>query len=366
MRMFELRDERRAAPTSGKNPPKEGAPRGRGPERSGEGGSIASLSPALLPLICRGIFRHGRNHQFDSAERDLGLDARITRRDFLDASLLAAGSVLLRRPAPLPPPGARRQSRLGRLRRRRRLRALARQHVGGDDGRARPARRQAQGRRRAERSDSGERYDLIVVGGGLSGLGAAYFFQKQRGGKVPRARQPSDGGWRGEAERVRGGRRAPDRAAGLERFRDAAPSGLGRATTGRTSGCPQGADAFEHQAWAPGVKPLEIARDHYYFQLWADEFASHGFYFAEADGSLRLVRDAFRAGLKDTPWPEPLRSDFLRWRSNPKVYDGADCAVARHHDLRAAPRPRDQARPRGGALRRSDSRGCRRRPRAAT
>jgi len=40
-------------------------------------------------------------HEFDSEERDLGLDARITRRDFLDASLLAAGSVLLRRPAPL-------------------------------------------------------------------------------------------------------------------------------------------------------------------------------------------------------------------------------------------------------------------------
>jgi len=36
-----------------------------------------------------------RRQSFDSAERDLGLDARITRRDFLDASLLAAGSVLL-------------------------------------------------------------------------------------------------------------------------------------------------------------------------------------------------------------------------------------------------------------------------------
>ena len=32
--------------------------------------------------------------------------------------------------------------------------------------------------------DSGERYDLIIVGGGLSGLGAAYFYQKQRGGRV--------------------------------------------------------------------------------------------------------------------------------------------------------------------------------------
>ena len=32
--------------------------------------------------------------------------------------------------------------------------------------------------------DTGERYDLIVVGGGMSGLGAAAFFQKLKGGRV--------------------------------------------------------------------------------------------------------------------------------------------------------------------------------------
>ena len=36
-----------------------------------------------------------RKHRFNSEEQDLGLDARITRRDFLDASLLGAGSVLI-------------------------------------------------------------------------------------------------------------------------------------------------------------------------------------------------------------------------------------------------------------------------------
>src|SRR5579862_4194641 len=30
-------------------------------------------------------------------------------------------------------------------------------------------------------SDTGERYDLIVVGGGISGLSAAHFFRKQTG-----------------------------------------------------------------------------------------------------------------------------------------------------------------------------------------
>src|SRR5262249_25123432 len=80
------------------------------------------------------------------------------------------------------------------------------------------------------------------------------------------------------------------------------------------------------QAWAQGVKPLEIARDNYYFQLWADQFASHGFFFPAPDGSLRMVKDAFGDGIADTPWSEPLRRDFLRWRSDPKVYDGKDPA----------------------------------------
>jgi spermidine dehydrogenase len=87
-------------------------------------------------------------------------------------------------------------------------------------------------------------------------------------------------------------------------------------------GLPSGPDAFEFQSWEEGVTPLAMAREHYDFQLWYDEFDSHGFYFAEPDGSLRLVRDAFGAGLKETPWSEALRKDFLRWRSEPRVYEG--------------------------------------------
>ena len=41
---------------------------------------------------------------------------------------------------------------------------------------------------------------------------------------------------------------------------------------------------------------------------------------------LSPVRDAFRAGLRETPWSEKLRADFIRWRSNPKIYDGPDLA----------------------------------------
>ena len=77
-------------------------------------------------------------------------------------------------------------------------------------------------------------------------------------------------------------------------------------------GLPYGTDAFEHQAWAAGVTPLEISRDNYYFQLWGDEFASHGFFFREPNGSLRLVRDAFGAGFNDTPWSREAARGFRR------------------------------------------------------
>src|SRR5207249_3579393 len=53
---------------------------------------------------------------------------------------------------------------------------------------------------------------------------------------------------------------------------------------------------------------------------------SHGYFFKQPDGSLKLVRDAFGAGLAETPWPDQLRKDFVRWRSNPKFYQGQDLA----------------------------------------
>ena len=121
----------------------------------------------------------------DSEERDLGLDVPITRRDFLNSTLLASGALLLDAKAPLlaQAPSASNAAWEGFGG----VGDYARSHGNmwatvstahdlrdgklGDDA----------ARRRAV--DTGERYDLIVVGGGLSGLGAAAFFQKLKGGE---------------------------------------------------------------------------------------------------------------------------------------------------------------------------------------
>lgn len=262
--------------------------------------------------------------RLNSAEQDLGLDTAITRRDFLDAALLAAGAALLHTPAPLlgqagTPSANPAWDGFGGIGdyARSHGNSFAALSVAHDlrDGKL--------SRARALATDTGESYDLIVVGGGLSGLGAAAFYQKLRGGRCLVLDNHLMMG--GEAKRnefnVDGvhligpqgsnniGTRHPQAWAG-EYWSDL--------------GLPSGPDAFEYQAWGSGVKPLEIARDNYEFQLWWDEFASHGFFFKEHDGTMRLVRDAFRAGVAETPWSEKLRADFARWRSNPKVYHGPD------------------------------------------
>jgi spermidine dehydrogenase len=264
-----------------------------------------------------------RKPRFDSAERDLGLDTRITRRDFLDASLLGAGSVLLRREAPLASgyapavnPDWEGYGGVG---------DYARSH--GNTWEALTVAHDLRDGKLADAPgraiDTGERYDLVVVGGGLSGLGAAAFFQKDRGGRcLVLDDHPMLGGEAKRNEFVVDGVRLIG-PQGSNDFGTRLPPGWA-GEYWKELGLPSGVDAFEHQSWADGVTPLEIAREHYYFQLWADEFASHGFFFAETDGLLRLVRDAFGAGIKDTPWSEKLRNDFLRWRSDPKVHDGDD------------------------------------------
>src|SRR5688572_18370730 len=122
---------------------------------------------------------------FNSTERDLGLDVPITRRDFLGGTLLAAGAGLLQ----LPPPQAPRASTLS---------AADWQGYGGIGDYAssngntweavttahRLRDRQLGGADAAKQAvDTGERYDLIVVGGGLSGLAAAFYFKKGNPGR---------------------------------------------------------------------------------------------------------------------------------------------------------------------------------------
>src|SRR5215831_9111660 len=113
----------------------------------------------------------------DSNDRNLGMNSRITRRDFLNGVALTLGASLV--PSPLE--------------------ELLAQGIGQDDPRYYPplltgmrgshagsfevAHQMRDDRKwdlsRAE--NTGENYDLVIVGGGLSGLAAAHYFIKNVG-----------------------------------------------------------------------------------------------------------------------------------------------------------------------------------------
>jgi len=118
-----------------------------------------------------------------SDDRDLGMHRRIPRRDFLNGMAVALGASLLPRaplglwgPGPYAPeraPGYYPPALTG----------LRGSHPGSyeiahqiRDGGLEAMMREAR--------PSGESYDLIVVGGGISGLSAGYFFQKASGGRA--------------------------------------------------------------------------------------------------------------------------------------------------------------------------------------
>ncbi|HLW80030.1 MAG TPA: NAD(P)-binding protein, partial [Terriglobia bacterium] len=110
----------------------------------------------------------------------LGMDARICRRDFLNSTLLASGGVLLGGAAPLDLLAT----------------AAADDWTGyggvgdyagsnGDTAEVMNAGHQIRDHAfdatPAGAVDTGERFDCVVVGGGISGLGAALFFKEQSG-----------------------------------------------------------------------------------------------------------------------------------------------------------------------------------------
>jgi len=114
----------------------------------------------------------------DINDQDLGMHRNITRRDFLNGVAVAAGATLLppnlladgdpeNSPTYYPPT----------------LTGLRGSHVGAFEA-IHSLRDGNFWDTAGKPQDTGEDYDLIVVGGGISGLSSAYYFQRAAGGKA--------------------------------------------------------------------------------------------------------------------------------------------------------------------------------------
>jgi spermidine dehydrogenase len=120
---------------------------------------------------------------------ELGMRARITRRDFLDGLAVAAGAILLpscgsgggtgagKSGEPLPPFAPEREAGYYPPA----TTGLRGSHVGSFEV-GHQLRDGNVGSTFGEPVDIGEQYDLIVVGGGISGLSAAHYYQRAKPG----------------------------------------------------------------------------------------------------------------------------------------------------------------------------------------
>src|SRR5437660_10386393 len=114
----------------------------------------------------------------DQRHDDLGMSEPISRRDFLNGALLVGAGLLLpgKAPAISPADAFNGYGGVGDYR-----------HSNGNTWEVLSAghamRDGAFEKQVAAATDTHEMYDLVCVGGGLSGLAAAVFFEKSKGGR---------------------------------------------------------------------------------------------------------------------------------------------------------------------------------------
>jgi spermidine dehydrogenase len=262
-------------------------------------------------------------------DRLLGLDQDVTRRDFLNAVLVGAGSGLVLRPraaaAQWDGPGAEDlwygYGGVG---------DYAPSH-GNTPEVVRVAHEMRDGRfDRAAPRDTGEVFDLVIVGGGFAGLAAAHHFHKtRRPGQtcLVLENHPIFGGEAKQNEFEVGGERLIGPQGSNAFVLPAASFGAGaRLDPHRQDsaavlalyfdelGIPRD---FEYQAWSADRKPLRFATDNYGFMLWTDDEVSVGHFFdGPPGGEARWVKDLWASGLEGAPFSEPVRKDLLRWRTS--------------------------------------------------
>src|SRR5579872_4605026 len=114
-------------------------------------------------------------------DRELGMHRRVTRRDFMNGVAAAAGSALMpwhllsgsTGADPEKSPGYYPPAKTG----------MRGSHAGSFDA-AHSLRDGTFWDSAGKPEDTGESYDLIVIGGGISGLAAAHFYRKATGGKA--------------------------------------------------------------------------------------------------------------------------------------------------------------------------------------
>lgn len=171
--------------------------------------------------------------------------------------------------------------------------------------------------------DTGEVYDLVIVGGGLSGLGAAYQFRKKAGKKKTCLIIENHPVFGGHAKRnefhVHGQRLIGPQASnsfvvinhpdvpGYELFEEL--------------GVPR---HFDYQPLSPELRGMHFDRTNYGFALWHDISPNVGYFFEDAgDAQGHWVSDLWGRNLEGSPYSPEIRRDLISWRNDSRRHFGS-------------------------------------------
>lgn len=244
---------------------------------------------------------------------------KITRRDFLNGILLGAGASLLEMSSPLLLMAQKPQwNGYGGT-------GDYRDSNGNTESVVTSAHKLRDGSYRitnASGTDTGEFFDLVIIGGGISGLAAAFQFkQNARSGQkcLIIENHPIFGGESRRNEFSVNGQKliGPQGANSFEVIDDPDVPGYDIYSE---LGIPGN---FSYQKFTGGDKKLQFDRTNFGFMLWHDSSPSFGYYFSEKKEG--WASDIWKNRLTNTPYSEKVRKDFQIWReSGERHYDGND------------------------------------------
>jgi spermidine dehydrogenase len=261
-----------------------------------------------------------------AGDESLGMDANITRKDFLNTSLLGLGAALLHAPPPaalvaqsggdatsppehLPDPWTG-YGGVGDY-------ASANGNTAPVLAAAHKIRDGVYAKLPADTTDTGQVYDLVIVGGGISGLTAAYYFQKAAGGSktcLLLENHPIFGGEARQNEFLVGGYRLLGPQGSNDFGVPHAGSGTQSDEIWTDLKLPR---EFKYQDWDPNLKPLRFQLDNYANMDGVDETqVDVGYYFDENSGVSKPIwmLNIWKNNLEGTPYSDEVKRDLLMWR----------------------------------------------------
>ena len=243
---------------------------------------------------------------------DPGMNAPILRRDFLNGALLGVGAVLLGQAPPAQAANSSTDTYTGFggtgdyaasngdpwpvLNAGHKLRDGAYDPLGSNV------------------ADTGESFDLVIIGGGLSGLGAAYYFAKATGGRkrcLIIENHAMFGGHCKQNEFIVNGQRLIGPQASNDFGVPAAGSGTQMDELFTELQIPR---EFAWQEWDHDLKPLRIPRDNYsHMDGISDTQVDVGYFFDQPKPT--WLRNIFANNLEGTPFSEHVKRDLMKWRT---------------------------------------------------